>query len=414
VGHLAGVRTALLGVLVSGCGKTTDETNRLVRGDSSDSPSDSTPRSGHGASGDLDLARADEDREPVAPCASVDGQLSYGPIGEPWTLPLTRADDIFGVRTGEGHAFAWRTYYDPRGPSPNLFSAKVDVDFLGWEARALAAGTAASTLELVPVPGGFIAAICREESQLEWIALSDDFAESSSPRPAPEAPCDYALPGVLWTGEVYLVSFTDARGFVVVCLDEQGAVLGEEVLDPRVSQPIRSRFSKNGDRVLLVFEEGQVGGTLYTVFDGRGTRLTELQAFGTEYSSVNDIAIAPSDDGWLVATDSWGDAHGVVLRVVSGDGMLTREEWLFGRYVVLLDLAPSAYGGGVLIAQWDNGGQFGGTEAQIALIDAAGEVVFSDERPGGFPVGFALDPARDLVIKGSEDQLTVQEYGCLE
>lgn len=440
-GPSAGVRAAVLGALVCACGGTTVETHRSARGDSKDDPSSGGSSSagaatdgaagggawlgyGQPGTGDHDLVRRNGEPETGgaidgatarASCDVVDGQLSYGPIGEPWTLPPTRADDIFGFRTPAGHVLAWRTYYDPREPSPNLFVANLDADFRG-EARALAADTSASALDVVPVPGGFITAICRDESQPEWLALDDALVEFlSSPLRAPDAPCDPALPAVLWTGEVYLVSFTDERGFVVACLDEQGAVVGEEVLHPRVGEATPSRFSKNGDRVLLVFEDKDVGGPVFVVFDSHGMRLTDLQAFGTESSGVQDIAIAPSDDGWLVATDNWGGDYGVVLRVTSRDGTVAREEPLFGRYVFLLDVAPSVYGGALLIAHWDSGGQFGGTVTRLAKLDEAGEVERSEERSSGLtPVGFVIDPDRDLVIERSADQVVVQEYGCLE
>jgi predicted lipid carrier protein YhbT len=103
---------------------------------------------------------------------------------------------------------------------------------------------------------------------------------------------------------------------------------------------------------------------------------------------------------------------------------------LFSGHVQFKGFIPSAYGGSLLLATVDSGGQFASLSNLTALIDDAGEVVYSravqvnggEEKGLGVKSwfhGVVVDPLRDLVIEtrpfaDSEATLVVQEYGCLE
>lgn len=373
-------------------------------------------------------------------CETVDGQLAYGPIGERWTLPLETGssgecatcgavqDDIFGFRSAAGYGFVWRLGFDSSAPGPNLFSTNLGPTFLGGATQALLAENSAVDLQVVPALGGFVAATCSPESEPEWIRLNGELAVAGAPTPvAPDAPCGAYAPSIVWTGEGYLTSFTDSRGLVVASLDEQGTLVGEEVLSEQIFESPLTRFSKNGDRVLFVFNQGSVGSGgrgFYGVLDLQGTPLGEVQPIGKEDSNLRYVAIAPSGDGWLVASDSWvTNENGTLLTTIAGDGAALRADRSFSGHVMFLGLTPSAYGGSLLIAQVDTGGQFGVLEKQIALIDDAGEVAYSEaanlDDSGFWPLGAVIDPLRDLVIErpvgdDAVGVMTVQEYGCLE
>jgi hypothetical protein len=297
-------------------------------------------------------------------------------------------------------------------------------NFEGCEPRALIAENSALDFDVVPGPNGFVAATCSFESKPEWIQLNGDFnVVRGAKLVAPDAPCKYLAPSVLWTGEGYLTSYSDSRGLVVALLDERGAVVREEILGEK-SERVRARFAKNGDRVLFVFAGNEAW---YAVFDLRGTLLGEVQPLGEENSRPLGLEIAPSQDGWWVVISVASDtvARGVRLTKIFQGGLCSPEQELFGGggYFRFDVFTPSAYGGYLLIGWLDTGGQYGVQRKMIARIDDAGELVCSQQTRysdvASWPLAVVLDPQRDLFVELPQSgefkgMATVQEYGRLD
>jgi hypothetical protein len=328
---------------------------------------------------------------------------------------------IFGFRTAAGYGLVWRTDSDA---TSNLFSMNLDLDFKGGAERALPSAPLLSDIDVVPVPDGFVVATCSRDSESQWIHLGRDLtATAGASLVAPAAPCKEHAPGIMWTGERYLTSFTDRRGLVVAALDAKGIVAAEVVLSAGVTESVLARFSKNQDRVLFAYNEKNSGRGLSVVLTLAGTPIGDVQAFGKEDSHVTNLAISPLGDGWLVASDSWiTNDNGLLLTVISRDGLVGTETRAFGTYPRVLESTPSAYGGTLVVGYRYTGGQYGKDEKFAVLVDEAGRVVTAGKinDRAFLPVGVIVDPQRDLVIEkpmgaDAEDQpLTVQEYGCLD
>ena len=366
-------------------------------------------------------------------CPAVDGKLAYGPIGDPQPLPAT-ADasaacascsavlDAFGFRTAAGYGFVWNAGYDSNAPGPNLYSSSVDSDFKAGEPPALLAENTTYDLDVVPAPGGFVAATCSSKSEPGWLRLNQDLGGASgSSMVAPDVPCEYRAPGILWTGEGYLTSFADSRGLVVALLDERSNVVNEQIVSA-LSEAGKARFSKNGDRVLFVFDQDSRKQAWYGVLDLRGTLLGAVQPIGDAGSSPLDFVIVANRDGWLVASHVLGK-YGAQLTGISGDGLVWREQRILEQgYAGFHAFTPSAFGGSLLVGSLDESGQFGVAYQMLALIDDAGDVVYSEVTKADptqpRPIAVVRDPLKDLVVEllpeGSGRLLTVQEYGCLD
>ena len=367
-------------------------------------------------------------------CPMLHGQLAYGPIGEPQPLPLTvgsfagcprcvGARDIFGFRTAPGYGFVWRVGFDPNGPGPNLFNWTADPDFKGGEPLPLVAENTANDLAVVPAPNGFVAATCSLNSELQWIELNHDLdVAGGSSVVVPDAPCSRSI---FWTGKVYVTAFADSRGLVLASLDEQGALVEEKILSAGAEEPVVTSFSKNGDRVLFVFSKNRKR-AWYVVLDLRGAPLGAAQPFGEESSFVSSLALVPAGDGWWVASDGMvTNETGAQLTGISRDGLVWRERRVLSGFAQPSGFTPSAYGGSLLVATMDSGGEYGALFNLTALIDDAGEVVYTESKQlDGFDFdgsiqGVVIDALRDLVIRplpleGSERTIVVQEYGCLD
>ena len=367
-------------------------------------------------------------------CKTVRHELAYGPIGEPQTLPLTPVPftecpscsgvrDLFASRTAAGYGLVWRVGFDPNAPSPNLFSWTPGSNFKGGEPLPLVSENTANALAVVPAPNGFVAATCSLDSKPQWIELNRDLdVAGGSSTVAPDSPCSRSI---IWTGTIYLTAFTDSRGLVVASLDEQGALVGEKIISEGAEEPLLTRFSKNGDRVLFVFSKNRKR-AWYGVLDLQGTPLGAVQQFGEEETSyVSSLALVPAGDGWWVATDgSVTNQIGAQLTGISRDGLVWREQRVLDGHPRFGGFTPSAYGGSLLVATVESGGQFYDTSIQAALIDDAGELVYSEKkqvaRDESLIPGVVVDPLRDLVIEplaleSSEPTIVVvQEYGCLD
>ena len=442
-GVAGSVRVVSVVVLVCGCGGNAGVDS--VRGPSGGSGSASggsaqdsggAASAGAGSGGSAQGGGGDSGAA-TKQCKTIDGQLSYGPIGEPWAWPLatvsassgdcyncSQVEGFSGFRSAAGFGFVWRTGIDWSAPSPNLFGMTVGPNFEGGKPRALLTKNAVRDLDIAVAPNGFVVTTCSLESKPEWISLNDELDVASSPGlVAPDAPCEYA-PGILWTGQRYLTSFTDARGLVVASLDEQGTLVGEEILSAEVDTPVMARFSRNGDRVLFVFNQrpGQQG--RYGMLDLQGRRLGDTQAIGDESVETSRFAVVANRDSWWVLNgSSVANDTSAVLTRISRDGLAEREERAFG-YLSLGALTPSAYGGARLVGSRSEGGPFAHSFALMALVDDAGGVVYSREKETGdaagpWPDDVVVDPLRDLVVErrvlnGSKTTRVVQEYGCLE
>jgi hypothetical protein len=360
----------------------------------------------------------------------VDGRLAYGPIGEPRPLPLPITEcsecsvpSAHGFRTSAGFGFVWQARANSSSQGPTLFSLTVGPDFEGGAPKEISA-TVSNSVDVAVAPNGFVATTCLPDSKAEWIRLNSEFdVVGGAKLVAPNASCKKA-PGIVWTGAGYLTAFTDSRGLGVAWLDEQGAVVGEQILVAGGDEPAIARFSKNGDRVLVVFDQGNAGPGLYSVLDLHGTPLGKVEPLLDTDSSITYLAIAPRGDGWLVASDSWRtNVNGVLLTEISRDGLVGRQNRRSGGYPMFLGLTPSAYDGFLLVSQTYSGGQYGEDEWQISLLDRAGEAAYLEYKPREksltWPLGIVSDPLRDLVIEervleGTKPALVVQEYGCLE
>jgi len=329
--------------------------------------------------------------------------------------------DLFASRTDAGYGFVWRVGFDPDTPEPNLFSWTAASNFKGGAPLSIVPENTANALAIVPAPNGFVAATCSLDSKPQWIELNRDLEVArGSSVVAPDAPCGQSI---IWTGEVYLTAFADARGLVVASLDEQGARVGEKVLSEGVEEPVLTRFSKNGDRVLFVFRKDQAR-PWYGVLDLHGTPLGAVQPFSEDSGGVvSKLAIVATGDGWWVAS-SVNNRTGAQLTAISRDGLVWREQRVLYGHPQLGGFTPSVSGGSLLVATVNSGGQYYDTSIATTLIDDAGEIVYIEhtqiERDEPFIPGVVVDPLRDLVIKPlplkkSEPTIVVvQEYGCLD
>ena len=352
-------------------------------------------------------------------------------MGEPQPIPLTAvpfADcptcsgvrDLFASRTAAGYGFVWRVGFDPNTPDPNLFSWAAASNFKGGAPLALVPENTANALAIVPAPNGFVAATCSLDSKPQWIELNRDLEVAGGSRVvAPDALCGQSI---IWTGEVYLTAFADARGLVVASLDEQGARIGEKVLSEGVEEPVLTRFSKNGDRVLFVFRKDRAR-PWYSVLDLQGTPMGAVQPFSEEDTSwVSNLALVATGDGWWVASAT--SRTGAQLTGISKDGLVWREQRVLYGHPWFGGFTRSVSGGSLLVATVDSGGQYYGTSIVATLIDDAGEIVYLEEtqieRDEQFIPGVVVDPLRDLVIKPLPLErfeptiVVVQEYGCLD
>ncbi len=231
---------------------------------------------------------------------------------------------------------------------------------------------------------------------------------------------------VFWTGSRYLTAFADPRGVVVASLDEVGAVIREETISPQTVETVSARFARNGGRVLVVLRPGASAPSSFAVLDLEGTPMAEVQPLvGEDYPQIFDLAIVPNHGGWLVAlsynnpSTGW---RGLLLTRVSREGLVRQERAVpLPGYVSLSAFTESAYGGTLLVGDWDEGGQFGAWYSMVAWIDDSLEVVYlegtQEHRAATWPLSIIEDPERDLVIaRGvgeNSDSLVVQEYGCL-
>jgi hypothetical protein len=117
-----------------------------------------------------------------------------------------------------------------------------------------------------------------------------------------------------------------------------------------------------------------------------------------------------------------------LLADIAKDGSLRHQQFVpVGGYVYQLDgFVPSAYGGHLLVGQFDSGGQYGGNYNLLLLVDDALQVAYSeteqDEQAGEDIMaisGIVDDAERDLVYGvppgwSEGDPYVVQEYGCLD
>lgn len=367
------------------------------------------------------------DREPPEKCKMVDGKLAYGRIGEPWPLlPVSAISSsrwvelASGFRTGPGYGFV---FFEDSG-SP--FSLNVDSNFQPLEPAVPLTDSPMWDFDISPAPNGFIAALCSRESEPEWIQLDNELiALDEQTLFAPDAPCGLSAPRVLWTGEVYLTSFTDARGLVVASLDEQGTLISEQILSEEVEEVVKTYFSKSGDRVLVAFNKEREGQGWYRILDLQGTPVGDVQPIGEEGYSSWSASVVASGDGWWVLGDYQADNDvGAMLTGISRDGSVWQESRVLSEAVWPGTFVPSAHGGSLLVTSWSELSLSAHNYAVVALIDDTGAVVYSEdtvvfESTELWPVGIVLDPHRDLVIEekqieGSEPTLIVQEYGCLE
>jgi hypothetical protein len=185
---------------------------------------------------------------------------------------------------------------------------------------------------------------------------------------------------VFWTGQGYLTAFSDSRGIVVASLGEDGVLLSEEVLATQFVGSVHARFSnarfsKNGDRVLIVLlPQG------FAVLDLRGVPLTPLIPLaGEDYPPVFNFAVTASEDDWLVAFGYHNTAtglRGILLSRVSGDGVVLKQHDLeVWGYVDLDWFVPSGDGRAVLRGSYETGGQFGAVYSFVVVVDHELEAV---------------------------------------
>jgi hypothetical protein len=360
-------------------------------------------------------------------------QFEYGPIGEPRPLPIEPSsaegatcipvDAVFGFRTAEGYGFVWGTSSDSSTPSWTLHGTTVDLDFGGANPRVLHTEDSAPSFDVIPASGGYLVTTCSQDSEAEWIRLDSDFKMVQEASPiTPAAPCEYRQPSILWTGEYYLTYFVDARGLVVASLDEQGAIVREEILSEEQTPVTKARFSKNGDRVLAVSVRASEGLARYGVFDLEGRLMGDVQRLDEEEAFPSQLAITTREDGWLAVSDyAVTNEWGVRLTHISKEGLVSREQQLWSGYQTPLGIASSAYGGFLYLGTYYSGGQYGEDFSLVGLIDDAGGSAYYDEQAfntaESWPLALIHDSQRDLVIKASclddsRGMVFVQEYGC--
>lgn len=211
--------------------------------------------------------------------------------------------------------------------------------------------------------------VCEDIDDLPDVMIAHDECKGQPDVAPPTSPGDC----VFWTGQGYLTAVSDSRGVAVASLDEDGVILNEEVLPTQSVGVSGARFSRNGDRVLIVLTRG------VAVLDLRGVPLTQLKPLAGEgYSPIDNLAVTPSEDQWLVAfgyDSSFGD-RGILLSRVSGDGVVLKqhdiEVW---GYVTLHAFVPSGDGGALLRGVWDTGGQFGTLHSFVVVVDHELEAV---------------------------------------
>ncbi|HKO54117.1 MAG TPA: hypothetical protein VJV79_40690, partial [Polyangiaceae bacterium] len=366
------------------------------------------------------------------------GKLSYGPIGQPMPWPLatvsTASGDCgrcrvveggFGFRTASGYGLVWRVGFDVNSPTPNLFRMTVGPNFEGGEPRPIVANHSALYFDVASTADGVVVTTCSLDSQPEWIFLNSDLEVAGATKFAAQgASCQFDAPPVLWTGQRYLTSVSDARGLVIASLDKEGTLVGEHIVAKGVAEPVQARFSKNGDRVLFAFKPGPRGPLRSGVFDLQGMPLGEVQPLGEELDELSKFAIAIRRDGWWVVSDS-GAGHETVgtLTAISRDGLALQATQKLGN-LSLRAVKPSPYGGALLVGSWMEEGWFAHSFALMKLLDDDGQGVYSTEKDysdavGPWPADVVADPLRDLVIErravaGSAETTVVQEYGCLD
>jgi hypothetical protein len=449
VGVWSSLRAVSVGALACACGNYTARSEGGSGGAGPISSDAGQAGVGSGTSGenrdlasgeDRDLASGedgdgDDRAPPITSCAILDGKLAYGPIGEPWPWPLecnaasggdSRAcgvQDYAAFSTKTGHGILWRTGFPGDAPVPNLFSMNAGPEFEPGKPRALLGENAASDFQVAPAPSGALVSTCMWNSGPAWIWLADDLSlDESRSFSLPDVECELDAPAVLWTGERYLTAFTDERGLIIASFDKQGTLVGEETVSAPMSAPAVARFSKNADRVLLVFNTGPGPELRYRVLDLEGIPLTEsepLVAVGNEHTYP---FVTTNGTGWWAVNDAgWSDDPEATLTHVSRNGTLRSSNALGA--LELRALARSSSGGSLLLARWHETDLHGHSFSRRMVIDDAGQVIDSvEEDTGGdgpMPEDIVVDPSRDLIVEnrhvdGISGHKVVQEYGCLE
>ena len=333
--------------------------------------------------------------------------------------------DSFAFRTAAGYAIVWRNF-DANSPTMNLFGMTVGPNFEGGEPRPIAAKNYTIHLDVASAADAIVVTTCSLDSQPEWIFLNSKLEVAGAPRFAPQgASCKFYASPVVWTGQHYLTSFTDARGLVVAALNKEGTPVGEQIVSEDVVEPVKAHFSRNGDRVLFGFKPEPVGPLRYGVLDLQGTPLGQIQPLGGEINGLSEFAIVTSRDGWLVVSDS-GIGHETIgtLTAISRDGLTVQAKGKFDN-LMLGAVKPSPYVGSLLVGSWLEEGMFAHTFALMTLLDDDHQSVYSTERDtsakiGPWPFDVVADPLRDLVIEGRAHEegyarpTVIQEYGCLD
>ena len=245
-------------------------------------------------------------------------------------------------------------------------------------------------------------------------------------------PPQVAGDGAFCTGEGYLTAFPDARGVVVALVDDAGAIVEESVVSDEAVDGFVTSFSSNGENVLVVVRSPSFSApALYVLVDPKGVPLGAAQPLSDEEPGPTfEAALVATDSGWLVALGyvAPGGSRGVLLADIAADGSLRHQEFVsVGGYVYQLGgFVPSAYGGHLLVGQFDSGGQYGGNYNLLFLIDDALQIAYSeaeqDDQAGKDTMAFlgiVDDTERDLVYGvqpgwSEGDPYVVQEYGCLD
>lgn len=178
---------------------------------------------------------------------------------------------------------------------------------------------------------------------------------------------------VIWTGLGYLHVTSDSRGIIVSLLNQDGVLLHEDILDTQSVDSLKTRFSRNGDRVLLVVDLGIEETWAIAVLDLQGTPLSPLYRLaGEDYPQRFDFAITSSADGWLVAFgyNNPSGSRGILFSKVSRDALLGRQYLLGIQGYVNLDGFTAAENGEVLLdGQYDSGGVFSTSYKLIVRVD---------------------------------------------
>jgi hypothetical protein len=399
-------------------------------GGSSTGSGGSSRSSGGSAAGSGGASQASGGGATVAACDVIDGQLAYGPIGDPSPVALPQEEcaacvwmgNIAGFRTSTGYDLFWQTKLDSDQSIPNLHAMKVSPRFEGGEPLPPLTPNTVTDIQVVPLSDGYLIANCSQTAESGWLRLNAALRVVADPGlAAPDRGEGSCSPPIVWTGQGYLTAFVDERGLVLSSLDERGAVLSEEVLSPGSEEVAVVRFTKNGDRVLVAFTKS--GGSFgYGVVDLQGKLLGELGAIRDDDIPM-DFQLGTSGDGWIVVTGYGPGVTGVWKTEISADGLAEEEVVVMpGGYIPWVSMTKSAHGGALVLVMRDEGGMSGHTYFDIALIDDVGDAVvveswdLDDEVP--LPRAMITDPERDLIVFQSGDENSanaafVQEYGCL-